>query len=81
MSNLIRLLASVGAIKEKNMTSKRWMKNWVEKAKSNTGPEKCHTFSCRDDPNKRKWKLTIHPEGEQQPNGVKEVDMSILVGF
>ena len=73
---------SVGAIKrEKIKTAKRWMKDWVEKAKSNTGPEKCHTFSCRDDPHKRKWKLTIFPEGKQQPSGVKEVDRSILEAF
>ena len=78
-NSLICLLMSVGAIKrEKIRTAERWMKDWVEKAKSNTGPEKCHTFSCRDDPHKRKWKLTIYPEGEQQPSGVKEVDRSIL---
>ena len=66
---------------KKNGCSGRWMKVWVEKAESNTGPVKSHTFTCRDNPHKRKWKLTVYPEGEQQPSGVKEVNRSILEAY
>jgi len=80
-NSLISLLIGVGAIKKKDRTSTRWMKAWLEKAESNTGPVKSHTFSCRDDPHKRKWKLTVYPEVEQQPSGVKDVDRSISEAY